>query len=304
MKLQHNERVRISDFIPQLPEFESNLKGNYNFGPDNVYQEGSAPNRELIGWFVDKTMLPGSRIDNVEALVELRRRSLAGESCLILAEHYSNFDFPALVRLTQRNPKLGQEVAESYLPIQGMKLTESSPVTAVFTRSYDTIVIYPSRSLDNVADPDELAEIRKISVPINHAAMKEMIEKKRNGRIIIVFPAGTRYRPWDPSSRKGVREIHSYLKTFDNVLFLAINGNALPPDESGDMTRDELIEDLMILTCSDIVSGRQFRKDVEASAPEGKDPKQHVVDQVMAELEKINTRVEPGRLEEKRALGK
>jgi glycerol-3-phosphate O-acyltransferase len=295
--------VRISDFIPQLPTFESNLTGNYDFGPENVYQEGSSPNKELIGQFVEATMLPGSRIGNIEALVELRSRSLAGESCLILAEHYSNFDFPALYRLTEKSSELGPDVAESYLPIRGMKLSESSPVTAVFTRSYDTIIIYPSRSLDNVSDPKELDAIRKISVPVNHAAMREMIERKHNGRIIIVFPAGTRYRPWDPSSRKGVREIHSYVKTFDNVLFLAINGNSLPPDESNDMTKDELIDDLMILTCSDIVNGRRFRKEFEAMAPEGKDPKQHVVDQVMAELEKINSRVEPDRLKEKKALG-
>ena len=68
------------------------------------------------------------------------------------------------------------------------------------------------------------------------------------------------------------------------------------------MTKDELVEDLMILTCSDIVSGRRFRKEVEAIAPEGKDPKQHVVDQVMAELEKINRRVEPDRLREKKKI--
>jgi len=283
---------------------ESNLTGDYNFSPENVYQEGCPENKAILGRFAESFLLPGSRIENPDAVRELYERSKAGESCLILSEHYSNFDFPVLYHLIEKHPDLGPEIAETLLPIRGMKLSEDSPVTALFTRSYDTLIIYPSRSLDNITDPEELAAIRKISVPINHAAMREMIHKKQSGRIILVFPAGTRYRPWDPDSRKGVREIHSYIKTFDNVLFLAINGNALPPHESGDMTQDTAVPDLMILTCSDIVRGREFRKVAEASAPEDVDPKQYVVDQVMAELERINTQVEPMRLKEKAELEK
>ena len=283
---------------------ESNLNRDYEFCPENVYQEGCPPNKEIIGQLADIYMLPGSRIENIDALKELYSRNQSGESCLILAEHYSNFDFPIFYRLIENDPHLGPVIAKTLLPIRGMKLSESSPITAVFSRSYDTIVIYPSKSLDSINDPNELASIRRISVPINHAAMREMIDRKRNGRIILVFPAGTRYRPWDPSSRKGVREIHSYLKTFDNVIFLAINGNALPPNVSGDMTQDQVVEDLMIFTCSDIVCGREFRKTAEESTPEGKDPKQHIVDRVMFELEAINNRVEPERLKEKSLLKK
>lgn len=296
--MHHNSGVTVADLEKHLTALEKNLTGDYSFTPDNVYQVGAAENREIIGDIVSTLMKPGSRIENAQALAELYRRSRAGESCLILAEHYSNFDFPIIFRLMEEAPELGREAAATLLPIRGMKLSESSPITALFTRSYDTIVIYPSRSLDTISDPNELAETRKISVPINHAAMREMIDRKHHGRIITVFPAGTRYRPWDPSSRKGVREIHSYVKTFDNVLFLAINGNTLPPQESSDMTRDRPTEDLMILTCSDIIRGRSYRKEKESSAPEGTDPKQHVVDCVMNDLEDIHNRMEPARLKE------
>jgi len=302
--IDDNTRVKIAEIYEQTSYMESNLTGDYSFSPSNVYQEGCPENKAILGQFADSFLLPGSRIQNVEALKELHRRSMAGESCLILSEHYSNFDFPVFYHLIEKNPDLGPKVAETLLPIRGMKLSEDSPITALFTRSYDTLIIYPSRSLENITDPEELAAIRKISVPINHAAMKEMINKKHNGRMILVFPAGTRYRPWDPESRKGVREIHSYVKTFDNVLFLAINGNSLPPHESNDMTQDTAIPDLIILTCSDIVKGRNFRKVAEESTPEGADPKQHVVDRVMAELESINKRVEPERLREKEKLEK
>ncbi len=302
--IYHNTNVKISEIYDQISYMESNLTGDYSFSPKNVYQEGCPKNKAILGGFAETFLLPGSRIENTDAIKELYRRSMAGESCLILSEHYSNFDFPVLYHLIEKDPDLGPEIAETLLPIRGMKLSEDSPITALFTRSYDTLIIYPSRSLDNITNPEELAAIRKISVPINHAAMREMINRKNNGRIILVFPAGTRYRPWDPGSRKGVREIHSYIKTFDNILFLAINGNALPPHKSGDMTQDTAIPDLMILTCSDIVKGREFRKIAEKSAPENVDPKQYVVDRVMAELEALNNRVEPIRLKEKEKLGK
>lgn len=294
--------MNVAGLEDQIRELGSNLRGDYTFSPRNVYQEGCPPNREIIGRLADLLMLPGSRIDNVESLVEFHRRGMAGESCLLLAEHYSNLDFPTIYRLIEREPALGPSAAETLLPIRGMKLTETTPITAVFARSYDTIVIYPSRSLDKIRDPEELRQTRKISVPINHAAIKEVIQRKHNGRMILVFPAGTRYRPWDPDTRRGVREIYSYLKTFDNVMFLAVNGNTLPPCRSEDMTQDEAVQDLMILTCSDIISGRRFRKEEQQSVPEGKDPKQHVVDRVMEELFLIHERVEPIRLREKASI--
>lgn len=281
---------------------KTNLTGDFSFRPENVFQTGSAENREIIGSIVDQFLLPGSRIEKPYQLIELFNRCLSGESCLLLVEHYSNFDFPALYRIVEKTDGLGKQAARILLPIRGMKLSEVTPITAPFTRSYDTIVIYPSRSLDKIKVPQELEEVKKISRPINQAAMKQMIKHKHNGRIITVFPAGTRYRPWDESSRKGVREIYSYLKTFSNVMFMAINGNTLPPAESEDMTEDEAVEDLMIFTCSDIVNGRKYLQQEQAKAPEGQDPKQFVVDKVMEKLFTIHEQAEPQRLAERAAL--
>ena len=275
-----------------------NLNNDYEIRPDNVYQEGSAANRTIIGRFVGEYMLPGSRINNPNALKELYKRCQADESCLILSEHYSNLDFPLLFHLIEIHPLLGSEVAESLLPIRGAKLSETTPLAATMSYSYDSIIIYPSRTLSNIRDPEEREEYRKISTPINHAAAREMINRKNRGRIILVFPAGTRYRPWAPNTLKGVREIHSYVKTFDNILFLGINGNALPPHASDDMTHDMFRNDLVIYTCSEVIKSRNFRKRVASTAPEGTDSKQHVADEVMKELARIHSRIEPERLKE------
>jgi glycerol-3-phosphate O-acyltransferase len=240
-------------------------------------------------------MQPGSGIDGAENLKKLYNMAKSGKSCLLLIEHYSNFDYPALFRLIEKHPDLGPDVANCLIPIQGMKLSESSELTATFSNSYTTIVIYPSRSIDTIKDPEELAEIKKISNPINHAAMRELTRRKYSGNIIIVFPAGTRYRPWVPDSKKGVREIYTYLKAFDHIEFVSINGNLLIPCQENDMEKDTLSQDIIRFTVSEPVTGKDFRQEKSNAAPQGEDPKQYVVDQVMAELEKLHNKAEEER---------
>ncbi len=294
----------MSDYFRQLKqafkEISSELTGDFEIRPDNVYQEGNHNGQEIIGSLVDKIVLPGSRIINSENLKDLYDRSQKGESCLLLVEHYSNFDYPVVFRFIENDPLLGKDVARSLIPIQGMKLNDDESVTSAFTKTFSTIVIYPSRSIDSVDTPERKAEIRKISTPINHAAMKELTDRKYHGQIILVFPTGTRYRPWDPESKKGVREIFTYLKSFENILFLGINGNIMKPHKSDDMNADvKAIErDLMLLTASPVIKGKEFRRQNISKTPEGLDSKQYVVDQVMVELEKIHNNTEKIRLTE------
>lgn len=263
-----------------------NIKGkDTTISPKNVYHQGVPENVELIGKHLDQLLLPGSNLINKNAIKQLVEYSKKGESCLLLIEHYSNFDYPLLVRMVQNDPELGPDVANMLLPIMGMKLSSTSDYTAGFSLSYDTITIYPSRSIDQIKDEAERQRVRKeISTPINHAAIKELTYRKHQGRIIIVFPAGTRYRPWDPSSRKGVREINSYLKTFDHICFVALNGNCLKPSRNENMEQDEICRDVITMTFSEIERGRTYRKKALESMPENGDPRQYVVDKVMDKL--------------------
>ena len=295
--------MRVSDYLDQIQLMTKNLEGrDYGFRPDNVFQEGVPANRKIIGDMVEALMLPGSGLVNSDALLDLYEKSRSGKACLLLVEHYSNFDYPCLYRLMENDPKVGPEVAGAMLPIQGMKLSEGNPVTAAFSNSYDTIVIYPSRSIDKVKDEEEKRRIREISVPINIAAIKELTHRKHSGHIITVFPAGTRYRPWDPTSRKGVREIYSYLKTFDYLCFLSINGNTLVPCREEAMEKDEPSPDIMTFTFSPVVEARSFRNEVSADIPEGVDAKQYVVDKVMDTLFEMHEENEPARLEKLKKL--
>jgi len=257
---------------------------------ENVYQEANSDNRRLIDQMLDEIVLPGSAIIGVDNLAQLYDRSCSGESCLILMEHYSNFDIPSLFYLLGRHQK--PEVADAIIAMAGMKLNEDSGFVSAFSESYTRIVIYPTRSLDSITDPQLLEEQQKRSKQLNMAATRQMIRLKHSGRMVLVFPSGTRYRPGKPDTKRGVKEVDSYIKSFDTVIFVGISGNVLRIHPTGDMSRDLVTKDMMILQASEPVSCNEFRVAARDCTPQGTDPKQHVADTVMARLEEYHISAE------------
>jgi glycerol-3-phosphate O-acyltransferase len=272
-----------------------NDTGDNGFRPDNVLQKGNPKNRAIINKIMDYLLLEGSRLDGKEYIEELFKLSKEGKSCLILAEHYSNFDYPLIYKMIAEQT---QADAEDILPMAGMKLTEDDKRVAAFSNAYNKIVIYPSKSIEKEKDLEKQQEIRKIATPINIAAMKALTKSKLGGKVILVFPAGTRVRPWAPESRKGVREMFSYIKTFDYILFMAKNGNILPPHPSDDMGMDIPTKDLVILTAEKPINGKEYIKKLTANLAEDIDPKELVVDKVMEHLFEIHDKVEEQRIME------
>lgn len=282
----------------EFAETAAQLIKNYDFKgkitPENVFQKSIPENRNLAGEKVREFFLPGSGIKNSENFKKLVTIAKEGKSCLLFPEHYGNLDFSAIIHLIEDDPSLGVEAANAIIGIQGVKLSETSDnmIPSAFASAYDTLVIYPSRSIDSAQTEAEREEIRKVSTPINHAAMKCLIEQKHAGRIILVFPTGTRYRPWDPSSKKGVREVYSYLKTFDYICFVAINGNCLVPCREENMEHDELVKDVVHLTFSEPIKGKDFKHQQQKTLPIGGDIREHVVNQIMGTLEKMHNEAE------------
>ncbi len=254
--------------------------------PDLVYQVANLGNRQIIDSVLEQLVLPGSRIEDLKHLVDLHRRSLAGESCLILMEHYSNFDLPCLSYLLRQQGQA--ETAESIVAIAGMKLNMQSEFVRAFTEAYTRVVIYPSRSLDQISDPEHLEAERKRSLQINMAATRQMIRLKHKGKMVLVFPSGTRYRPGMPDTKRGVKEIDSYIKSFDTMVFVAVAGNVLRINPSGDMSADLTARDVMILLPRAPESCAEFRALARDEAPPDTDPKQYVADRVMQELDKLH----------------
>ena len=258
---------------------------------ENVYQEGSDEILPYLDKMVEALILPGSGLDGLENLDELFTKAESGKSCLLLLEHYSNMDLSLFSYLVRNAGGRGGDIGRSVVAIAGMKLNEENPTVSGFASAYTRIVIYPSRSLQHLDGEKDKAEIIR-SNAINRAAMKTLMRVKRQGRLVLLFPSGTRYRPWDPSTKRGVREIDSYIKSFDYMCHVAINGEVLHVVQT-DMMEDTVSKDVVRLTAGPVISCAEFRNRIRAGVSadvndDGEDKKQAVVDAVMAELEKMH----------------
>ncbi len=269
-----------------------NTSQNQEVTEKNVFQPGNLINRKYVDKVIEDHLLPGSRILNIEALYELHRRSKEGKSCLILMEHYSNFDLPVFIYLLSRSGPEGQATADSIVAMAGLKLNVESKAVLAFSEAYSRIVIYPSRYLEKISDPEEQKKARKQSSIINRAALHHMVRCKHSGHIILVFPSGTRYRPGNPDTKRGLKEIDSYLKVFDYMVLIGIAGNILRIHPSGEMEEDQLFKDTVVYKVSPILECEAFRNGARSKAPADADLKQFVADEVMQELEKIHAEVE------------
>jgi len=269
---------------------------------ENVYQEGNNDILPILDHMAESLILPGSGVDGMENLEELLAKAESGKSCLLLVEHYSNLDLSLVSLLVRMAGGRGGDIAKALIAIAGMKLNEDNPIVAAFASAYTRIVIYPSRSIKGLDAEIKRAELAR-SNGINRAAMKALEELKIQGRLVLVFPSGTRYRPWDPSTKKGVREIDSYLRSFDYMCCVAINGEVLHVQQT-DMLNDAVGRDIIRITAGPVKSCVEFRNRARAAAEAAgvEDKKQAVVDAVMVELDRLHTSAEEKRqkmLEEK-----
>jgi glycerol-3-phosphate O-acyltransferase len=261
----------------------------------NVFQEGDPNILTIMDEMVESLILPGSGVDGMENLEELIAKAESGKSCLLLVEHYSNFDLSIVSYMVQEAGGRGPDISKALVAIAGMKLNEDNPVVAAFAGAYTRIVIYPSRSLQDLNAEKDRAEIIR-SNGINRAAMKALNNVKVQGRLILVFPSGTRYRAWDPETKKGVREIDSYIRSFDYMCCIALNGEILHVQRT-DMMNDEVGHDIIRVTAGPVLSCAEFREKARAAAEAAgiEDKKQAAVDAVMAELARMHEAAEEKR---------
>ena len=262
---------------------------------DNVYQEGDKNILEIFDEMVDSLLLPGSGVDGMENLEELLAKAESGKSCLLLLEHYTNFDLTVFSLLVRRAGGRGEAITDALIAIAGMKLNEDEPIVAVFAGAYTRIVIYPSRSLHGLDGEKKRIELAR-SNAINRAALKALDEAKTQGKLILVFPSGTRYRPWDPSTKKGVREIDSYIRSFDYMCCVALNGEVLHIQQT-DMVNDAVGKDVVRITAGPVQPCAEFREKARLAAEAAgvEDRKQATVDAIMAELENMHIAAEEKR---------
>jgi glycerol-3-phosphate O-acyltransferase len=263
-----------------------------------IYEEANLATRKYMNIILDDNFLPDSGLINPENFKAFYESVVKeGKTGLILMEHYSNLDLPGIIYLLEKHGEdWSKDFASRIVAVAGMKLNEAHPLVRAWTEGFSRVVIYPTRSLNAVNQKEEITEEEKIEEEkrarkINFAAMRKVDELKKQGKIILVFPSGTRYRPGCPDTKRGLREIDSYLRLFENVLLVGVNGNSLRIDMENpdDMLADIVVQDTITLTASPIINCKDFRNKVLATLPEDTpDPKQVIVDTIMAELDKVH----------------
>lgn len=265
----------------------------------NVYEEANPQTRTFMDKLAGESLAEGSHVGGVENFEEFFDAVESGKSGLILMEHYSNLDLPALIYLLEHSSSAKcKELASRVVAIAGMKLNEDNPMVRAFAESFTRVVIYPTRSLNKIEDEEQRAAEEAKARKINLAAMKAMDKCKKQGKVILVFPSGTRYRPGKPETKRGLREIDSYLRLFDKMILVSINGLSLhiDPENPDDMLADIIKPDNMVFTASPVYDCKSFRKEYMASLPEDEeDPKQKIIDHVMSLFDKQHDEVEASR---------
>ena len=269
-----------------------------------VYEEANVETRKYMYKLLDDNFKPDSGLGNIENFKAFYDAvTKEGKSGLILMEHYTNLDLPAILYLLEKEGQpWAKDLASRIVAVAGMKLNEASPAVRAFTEGFTRVVIYPTRSLNALEEKkvseEELKEEEQRARKINFAAMRAMDGCKKRGQVILVFPSGTRYRPGKPETKRGLREIDSYLRLFDCMILVSINGNALRinPESPDDMLSDICEPDTVTLTASPVINCKQFRNEVLAKVPaDDPDPKQKTIDHVMEVLDEIHNEVEKNR---------
>ncbi len=299
-----NENDKPQELRIKYKNYFENLLSNSSapalIDETNVYQEANPVPRKILFDMIKENQLEGSRLEGKENFKAFYDAVKAGKRGLILMEHYSNFDLPEILYMLEtEGSEWAKDLSSRIIAIAGMKLNEANPLVRAWTEGFSRIVIYPSRSLNSVENSSVSEEEKKAeeakAKKINFAAMRAMDACKKRGEVILVFPAGTRYRPGRPETKRGLREIDSYLRLFDIMILVSNNGNCLRfnPEDTENMLRDLVCKDEKILCASPVIDCKTFRNDVLSKLPaDDPDPKQKTVDKVMEILEAQHDEIE------------
>ncbi|MBQ0167564.1 MAG: 1-acyl-sn-glycerol-3-phosphate acyltransferase [Treponema sp.] len=289
-----DEGTRLDEKYGYLvDELKSVIRAQNKIDDTNIYQESNPNMLPVVDRMLAENFLPGSGVvgrNNISAFMEQVRN---GKHGLVLCEHYSNFDLPGLHYILRKDGgEDGKELADKLVAIAGMKLNEDNAMVSALAEAFSRIVIYPSRSLASIKDPAKRAEEEARSKKINFASMRYLDQCRRRGQVIMVFPSGTRYRPGVPDTKRGVREIDSYLRLTDVFLPVSINGNCLriSEDDPKNMAHDRVVPDKVVYTFGKPVECKPFRNAILEKLGDDYDgdKKQVIVDEVMAILDRLH----------------
>ena len=282
---------RTEEFFDQARRMMplSKMNEDIKITPDNVYQEAFKPNREMLFQIMKLGHLPGSTILGADNIKKLHTFASEGKSCLVLSEHLSNMDVPSLfTRFYDHGDEELKNIFEKFVFIAGAKLNQT-PLVKLFTEMFTRVVIYAVRILMKLDFNEENKQEIELAKKINMRSTRKILELRNKGHIFVLYPTGTRYREWDPSSGQGMKETMTYLNSFDYLCCCSINGNNMPPREHEDMTKETFTQDIVTFNFGEVFKTEDFVKTIQAQHAGVSDKDAIRQFQVDAIMEKIKT---------------
>ncbi len=278
----------INLFMPRIAEILKNSIYSQDIS-EEVFQPCNKRNQEIVMSIISELLYENSTIVNSEHLHILAGYVAEGKSCLLLPEHYSNFDYPGLFYLSQKDPLL-KESFEKLICMAASKLNTESKVVLGFSEAFNRIMIYPAR-LKQQNEGQDIEEQKKLSI-INQRALRVMLEYKQQGHMILMFPSGTRYRPGNPNTQKALTQVASFIKRFDYFCFIGISGNLLAVSPNNKMECDLICRDTMVYYIDEPQRGKDFLKSIENKMGKTADLKEQVSEEVTRTLKELHQRAE------------
>ena len=276
---------------------QSQIKQDRALTPENVFQEQYPANRERFFSVASHLLEEGSGLGGLENLAQLGKLSDQGHSCLVFAEHLSNLDVPTFWMLMKIAGPEFVPLFDRIVFLAGRKLNEESGIVKIFAEMFARIVISPKSFYENLPEGAEKERLIAEAYAINMAAYREIRRLKTSGRIFLVYPTGTRYRPWEPATRRGGREAESYLRSFDYFLLASCEGNLMPPERGVGMADETPRPDRVRMNFGPVTKTAEYRQQIleeyTAALARGEnvpDEKQYIIDRIMEEIAALQCR--------------
>lgn len=232
-----------------------------NVTPESVVRWGNQ-NRQVIAGLCRRLLLPGSKIAGLANLRALVRYAQDDKACLLCLNHRSNLDVPTLDALLTDHGEA--RLFDSLIWIAGRTLDEDTDVTRMLVQCFNRVVVTPHRWFHSGRTEAEVHEAKTI----NLAAERALARLRHQGWVCALFPAGTRARPDDASTKQAIAETDSYLRMFDYLLLCHIDGCTLPVSRSQDFAHEVPKLDRVVFTFGSVRPTDQWRAEMAAKYPE------------------------------------
>jgi hypothetical protein len=149
-----------------------------------------------------------------------------------------------LTILWQNKVKNMKRLSTKSFFIAGRRLNEDSLTVKLFAEMYTRLIVAAKTETQH-ANQEEMEQIYKINY-----ASQMYLKNHIKDHIYFIYPTGTRARVWDHSTYKVLTESVNYLRKFDQVIFLSVDGNCMFPLPNIGMDSEPVVKDKIILQFS------------------------------------------------------